>query len=178
MPLFFLLVLAGAGAYLFSRDQTGENAALDAASNIVKDTVAKTTALFSTPYDALIDAEEKRNGLPHGILWNLLYTESRYRSDIIDGSTKSRVGALGIAQFMPATAQEWLGSTRAALDPQKAIPGAARYLAWLIAQTGSVDAGVAAYNWGVGNVKRKGLDNAPQETIDYVASITGTDISA
>lgn len=177
-PVFLLLALIGAGAYLFSRDQTGENTSLDAASNIVKDTMAKTAALFSTPHDDLIAQSEQANGLPPGVLWKLLYTESRFRPDIISGRVKSPVGALGIAQFMPATAVEQLGSVDAALDPSKAIPGAARYLRWLIDRTGSLDAGVAAYNWGVGNVQRKGLANAPRETVDYVAAITGTDITA
>lgn len=178
MPLFLLLAMVGAGVYLFSREQTGQNASLDMVSNIVKDTVAKTSALFSTPYDSLISLSEKQYSLPEGVLWNLLYRESRFRPDIISGRVKSPVGALGIAQFMPATAVEQLGSVDAALDPSRAIPGAARYLRWLIDRTGSVDAGVAAYNWGIGNVQRKGLANAPRETVDYVAAITGTDITA
>lgn len=178
MPFLLLLALGGIGAYFFTRDQTGENVALDTVSNIVKDNVSKVTALFSTPYDDVIAASEKQYSLPSGVLWNLLYRESRFREDIITGRVRSSVGALGIAQFMPATAVEQLGSADAALDPYRAIPGAARYLRWLIDRTGSLDAGVAAYNWGIGNVQRKGLAKAPQETVDYVAAITGSDITA
>lgn len=179
MPLLLFLAAVGFGAYLFNRDsEVKGNAPLDVASEAIKNVVYGVKAKFSTPYDELIETSAAANGLSYDILWNLLYTESRFREDIITGATRSRVGALGIAQFMPPTAVEWLGSADAALDPNKAIPGAARYLAWLIRQTGSVDAGVAAYNWGIGNVKRKGLAAAPQETVDYVASITGTDITA
>lgn len=134
-------------------------------------------AVFGTKYDDLINASAIQFGLDPRTLYNLLYSESHFRPDIISGRVTSSVGAIGIAQFMPATAIEELGSIEAAKDPEKAIPGAARYLAKLIKSTGSIDAGVAAYNWGVGNVKRKGLANAPKETLDYVAAITGGDIS-
>lgn len=127
---------------------------------------------FGTKYDALIVASANNAGIPPELLYRLLNQESRFREDIITGATRSPVGALGIAQFMPATAVEWLGSEATALDPNKAIPGAAKYLAWLVRQfSGNVKAAVAAYNWGIGNVKKKGLDNAPLETRQYVAAI-------
>lgn len=127
---------------------------------------------FGTKYDALIIDSAESAGVPPDVLYRLLNQESRFRPDIISGATRSPVGAVGIAQFMPATAIEWLGSVEAALDPQKAIPGAAKYLAWLIRKfNGNLKAAVAAYNWGIGNVQKKGLDNAPQETRNYVAAI-------
>lgn len=127
---------------------------------------------FGTKYDALIIDSAESAGVPPDVLYRLLNQESRFRPDIISGATRSPVGAVGIAQFMPATAIEWLGSVEAALDPQKAIPGAAKYLAWLIRKfNGNLKAAVAAYNWGIGNVQKKGLDNAPLETRNYVAAI-------
>ena len=73
---------------------------------------------------------------------------------------------------MPATAVEWLGSEVAALDPVLAIPGAARYLRWLINKfDGNIEKAVAAYNWGIGNVQRKGLEKAPAETVAYVQAV-------
>lgn len=131
---------------------------------------------FGTKYDTIIYSAAAANNLDPALLYRLLYEESRFREDIITGKVRSPVGALGIAQFMPATAVEELGSVEAALDPSVAIPGAARYLAKLIRSTGSVSAGVAAYNWGVGNVKRKGLANAPTETVNYVKAITGSNL--
>lgn len=123
----------------------------------------------AAPYAAAITAAEVAQGLPAGLLGRLLYQESRFRTDIITGKTRSPVGALGIAQFMPATAQD-LGINP--LDPWQAIPAAAAYLRRLYNSTGSWSAALAAYNWGIGNVKRKGLDNAPLETRNYVAQIT------
>jgi len=125
----------------------------------------------SGPYQQTITDSANANGLPVSALAWLLWKESRYRQDIIDGSTRSRVGALGIAQFMPATAREELGSEQAALDPYKAIPGAASYLSRLVRKTGSLAAGLAAYNWGIGNVTNKGLAAAPKETVDYYTTI-------
>lgn len=136
-------------------------------------TIAPVSAMsFGTKYDTLIINSANSAGIPPDLLYRLLNEESRFRDDIITGATRSPVGALGIAQFMPATAREWLGSEAAALDPTKAIPGAARYLAWLIRQfKGNTKAAVAAYNWGIGNVQKKGLDNAPAETRKYVSAI-------
>jgi soluble lytic murein transglycosylase-like protein len=144
---------------------------MNTAKNIAADASA---ALWGTKYDSIIANSADANGIPRDVLYNLLKTESHFREDIITGKVRSRVGALGIAQFMPATAAQELGSVDAALDPNIAIPGAARYLAKLIAQCGgSIPLGVAAYNWGVGNVLRKGIDAAPKETQQYVASVAG-----
>jgi soluble lytic murein transglycosylase-like protein len=133
--------------------------------------------VFGTAFDELIISSAAAAGIDSQILHNVLKTESHFRADIINGTTVSKAGALGIAQFMPATARQVLGSTDAALDPNQAIPGAAKYLASLIKQTGSTVAGVAAYNWGIGNVTRKGLANAPPETVDYVKAVTGENIA-
>lgn len=123
--------------------------------------------------DTIAQAESDY-GLPQDLLARLLYTESHYRQDIIDGTTRSPVGAVGIAQFMPATAAE-LGIDP--LDPAQAIPAAARYLRSLYDQLGDWSYAVAAYNWGIGNVKKwiasGGTKSVPVETQNYVAAITG-----
>ncbi|WP_343741812.1 lytic transglycosylase domain-containing protein [Herbaspirillum huttiense] len=125
----------------------------------------------SGPYQQIITDSANTYGVPVSALAWLLWKESRYRQEIINGTVRSSVGALGIAQFMPATAREELGSEAAALDPSMAIPGAARYLAKLISSAGSLQGGLAAYNWGIGNVQRKGLAAAPAETVDYYTTI-------
>lgn len=123
------------------------------------------------PYMDAIRAAEAQYGIPPMMLARLLYQESRFRQDIITGQTRSGVGATGIAQFMPATARE-LGVDP--LDPIASIDAAGRYLSRLAAQLGGDwKQALAAYNWGIGNVKRRGLDAAPTETRNYVAQITG-----
>lgn len=127
---------------------------------------------WGTPYDALIESSALASGIPPDVLYRLLYQESRFRPDIISGKVTSPTGAMGIAQFMPATAREWLGSEAAALDPNIAIPGAARYLAYLRKYfNGDLTKAVASYNWGMGNVSNRGLDKAPKETRNYVSAI-------
>ena len=69
---------------------------------------------------------------------------------------------------MPATAAEWNVNP---FDAASAADGAGRYMAWLYSKTGSWTLALAAYNWGIGNVTRKGMDNAPTETRNYVAEI-------
>ncbi len=125
----------------------------------------------SGPYVVMIQDAAAANGVPVQVLAWLLWKESRYNPDIISGAKRSPAGAMGIAQFMPATAREELGSEAAALLPAVAIPGAARYLKKLHRSVGTWGKALAAYNWGIGNVQRKGMANAPAETRDYYATI-------
>lgn len=132
------------------------------------------------PYAATIARAESDAGVPSRLLASLLYQESHYRPDIISGAVRSSKKAMGIAQFMPDTAREWLGMPEAALDPYKAIPAAGRYLAWCKKYTGGTwrDA-VMAYNWGPGAVKtwiangRPAL-KVPLETRKYAVSVYDT----
>lgn len=145
---------------------TEENTFLDDAMS----TVRTTLGLWRPPqkYAAMIAQAEAANGLPVDMLARLLWQECRYREDIITGKVRSPAGALGIAQFMPATARE-MGIDP--LNPAQAISGAARYLARLFNSLGTWREALAAYNWGIGNVQRKGLDAAPAETRRYYAEI-------
>ena len=119
-------------------------------------------------YLAAIRTAERANGIPHNILARLLYQESRWRPEIVSGAMKSSAGAIGIAQFLPATAKEY------GVNPYNAfesIAGAGRYLARLYKSFGNWTEALAAYNWGQGNVRRKGLANAPLETRNYYGQI-------
>ncbi len=95
---------------------------------------------------------------------------------------KSPMGALGLWQFIPSTAREWgLSSTRSD-DRKNVIKStqiAINYLSYLHNQLNDWDLALAAYNWGIGNVKkaiRKGLvkNNTinlkllPRETRNYL----------
>jgi soluble lytic murein transglycosylase-like protein len=162
-------LLAGLGAavllWLFSRTDKG--------ADMVGKVIAAASGRYpgEEPYAGLIDAAEAQHGIPARLLAALLYQESHYRPDIIEGRVRSPTGAMGIAQFMPATAVEWLGSQQAALDPTQAIDGAARYLRWLFGRHSSWRLAVAAYNWGTGNVARKDESAWPAETRTYVANV-------
>lgn len=149
VAIVLLLLLAGGGFVIYAR--TAESRANE------------------EKYSSAIAAAEFQYSLPQGLLHRVIYQESHFRTDIIDGSTVSPAGAVGIAQFMPETAAS-LGVNP--YDPYDSITGAARYLRDLRKQVSSWSEALAAYNWGIGNVKRKGLAAAPQETKTYVAAIT------
>lgn len=103
------------------------------------------------------------------LLSSLLKQESGFAPDVINGTRKSAVGALGVAQFMPATAA---GRGVNPLDPESAINGAAQYLSeGLNKYQGDTKKALAAYNAGFGNVdKFNGVPPFP-ETQTYVKNI-------
>lgn len=141
--------------------------------NLIDDLMSQTRTvlgLWKAPekYIPAIRAAEQQHGLPFAMLERLLWQESRYRDDIITGRVRSPAGALGIAQFMPATAREM------GIDPlnaAQAINAAGQYLARLYRMFGNWSEALAAYNWGMGNVQRKGLEAAPRETRNYYGQI-------
>lgn len=141
---------------------------VSAANTVRASVLGYSPDVVPTKYRAAIAQAEAQNGIPAGLLARLLWQESRYRPDIIDGRTRSPVGAVGIAQFMPATAAEWGVNP---LDPFQSIDGAGRYLAWLFKRLGGWREALAAYNWGIGNVQRKGIAAAPLETRNYFSQI-------
>lgn len=99
------------------------------------------SAAYSGPYAALVNQSARRYGVPPLLLAALLKTESGFNPN-----ARSGAGAVGIAQFMPATAR---GMGVNPLDPASAIPGAARYLAGAArAAGGSWDAALRRYNTG------------------------------
>lgn len=122
-------------------------------------------------YAALITAAEDASGIPTDLLARLLYQESRYNPDIISGKIKSPAGALGIAQFMPATAAEMNINP---LNPIEAIPAAGRYLKQQYRMFGNWSDALGAYNWGAGNYKKylQGQKTLPTETRNYISQIT------
>lgn len=111
--------------------------------------------------------------------WLLLKAQARAESNF-DPKARSSVGAMGLCQFMPRTFSEW--GEGLATDPEQAIKAQAKYMAWLLKQmSGEIEWALAAYNWGIGNVKKlrankRGtfydlMSELPQETVDYIDRI-------
>ncbi len=87
-----------------------------------------------------------------------------------DPSVVSKAGAQGLMQLMPETAQD-LGVSDP-FDPEQNVQGGTRYLKWLHEKyNGDIDRTLAAYNWGPGNVDRKGIDSLPEETRNYLSRV-------
>lgn len=106
--------------------------------------------------------------LPPQFLLRLIWQESRFNPQAV-----SPVGAQGIAQFMPATAQ-WRGLGDP-FDWSLSIQHSGRWLAELRQQFGNSGLAAAAYNAGPGRVREwlAGSRELPEETQAYVRVITG-----
>ncbi|ACA17416.1 Lytic transglycosylase catalytic [Methylobacterium sp. 4-46] len=109
--------------------------------------------------------------LPAEFLLHLLKQESGLNHQAV-----SRAGALGIAQFMPATAGE--RGLVDPFDPFEAIPKSAELLREFRTQFGNLGLAAAAYNAGPRRVRDwlAGRSSLPAETRNYVVRITGRTI--
>ena len=76
---------------------------------------------------------------------------------------------MGLMQLMPGTARD-MGVTNA-YDPAQNIEGGVKYLAWLKKQFSNTNHIIAAYNAGLGNVRKHGGIPPFRETQNYVKSV-------
>ncbi|HIB5584973.1 TPA: lytic transglycosylase domain-containing protein [Klebsiella quasipneumoniae subsp. quasipneumoniae] len=112
-------------------------------------------------------ALEGKYGLPAGLLSSVAGTESGG-----DPFAVSPKGAKGPFQFMDGTARDLGLKGMDVYDPHKSADAAARYLRYLLEATGGdLEKTLASYNWGLGNVQKKGMDNLPSETRNYVPKV-------
>ena len=113
-------------------------------------------------YGEAVQLAAEANGIPPSILAGLIETESAWNPSAV-----SSAGAVGLGQFMPATAAEFGVNRR---DPISSINGAARYLRYLMDYFGGdLDKAIYAYNGGMGNVERLGVgfDGPGGENYEY-----------
>lgn len=120
-----------------------------------------------TPIAAMLDAAAALNAIPATLARAVAFVESRGNP-----KAESNVGARGVMQLMPATAQQ-LGVTDA-FDPEQNIAAGVAYLAKLLKKYGGSEThALAAYNWGPGHV-----DNAleagkpfPEQVQQYARNV-------
>ncbi|SEJ21704.1 Transglycosylase SLT domain-containing protein [Azotobacter beijerinckii] len=111
------------------------------------------------------NALERQYKLPHGLLDSVWNVESSRGKNMI-----SPAGARGHFQFMPGTARQY--GLRNPNDLGQSSDAAARMFRDLLdANGGNLAMALAAYNWGQGNLSRKGIGAAPAETVDYVRKV-------
>lgn len=126
----------------------------------------KRSAGGSPEEQARLTGLEQKYGLPAGILDNVWKTESGRGRNMT-----SPAGAQGHFQFMPATAAQY--GLKNPNDFNESSDAAARMYRDLIkANGGDVSKAAAAYNWGQGNLNRKGMGAAPTETLNYINKVT------
>jgi len=115
-----------------------------------------------------IRAEAEKQG--YGQYADLFVKQAKQESGFNPYAT-SKAGAGGVFQHMPATAQE-LGINP--YDPTQSIQGGIKYMGQLLKQyNNDPTKALAAYNWGMGNLNKYGLEAAPAETQNYLKNILG-----
>lgn len=128
---------------------------------------AATKGVGSIPwnkYHDLFEASATRHGVPARFLGAIGTVENAKG----DPNAESPAGAIGVMQFMPATARGLGIDPR---DPAQAIDGAARHLSRLIRKYGSLDLAAAAYNAGEGAVAKYNGIPPYEETQNYVVKV-------
>jgi soluble lytic murein transglycosylase-like protein len=166
--LFFWLLVAGAvGVLIWQRQAIGDavTAATSGWQNVEQAPV----------WVPVINTSESQYGIPANLLARMAYEESHFRPDVIDGTTPSSAGALGILQLMPqyfSTVQVPIPFSTA--DTVSQITQAAQQLQSLYGQFNDWTLAVAAYNAGATTIKNylAGTGSLPAETQAYVADIT------
>ncbi|WP_294926076.1 lytic transglycosylase domain-containing protein [uncultured Paracoccus sp.] len=116
----------------------------------------------------MIESASASHGIDPHFLARLLWKESLFEPGAI-----SPAGALGIAQFMPGTAQ--IVGLDDPFNPAKSIEASARYLRQLTDGFGNIGMAAVAYNGGENRAARfrENGGRLPWETLDYVQAITG-----
>lgn len=115
----------------------------------ILDTVKKASSIFKVP--------EK-------LILSVIKAESNFNPNAV-----SPKGAVGLMQLMPQTAQS-LGVTNA-FDPVQNIMAGTKYLSNLIQNLQNVPLALAAYNAGLGNVKKFNGIPPFKETIQYIQKV-------
>jgi soluble lytic murein transglycosylase-like protein len=167
VPRFARETAPGAPAHAYASRALAANPAPLAVSTIGE---AWSAAFFGdrARMTAYIESAALAHDLPAEFLLRLLKQESGLNHQAV-----SRAGALGVAQFMPATAGE--RGLVDPFDPFEAIPKSAELLREYRTRFGSLGLAAAAYNAGPRRVRDwlEGRATLPAETRDYVVRITG-----
>jgi soluble lytic murein transglycosylase-like protein len=164
-----LLVLGGVLALLaWSRTDRGRAELVDLMQRAAMWSPSKRAEIFRP----LFDEASRRYALPPNLLMRQADVESGY-----DPNARSGKGALGIMQIIPRWHPELdpgdaAADARAALDPARAIPYAAKLLRSYRDRYGSWTLALAAYNAGPTIVEQYGRAVPPfAETRAYVSKI-------
>lgn len=118
-----------------------------------------------------LSALEKQYDIPDGLYVRLINDGERSGPTAV-----SSMGAIGRAQLRPGTARDMGLSGSDIWDDKRNVEGGAKYLKWLHDQLGDWSLAVAAYNDGIGNVRKAG--GVPAKAMDYVGRVMGTGGSA
>ena len=115
----------------------------------------------ATPFEDAFVRAAQATGYPVSLLLSLSNAESTFNP-----KAKSSVGAYGLMQLYPATPAQQK-------DPTQNIMGGARLLRSYHDALGTLEGGLAAYNWGITNMRRVKGDyrKAPRGVQMFVAKV-------
>ena len=137
-------------------------------TNTAQSTTQKVDYTSKDKIKELIFRASKKHGVDEKLVNAVVKQESGFNPN-----AKSKVGAMGLMQLMPATAKG-LGVSNP-MDPEQNIEGGVKYLKSMIDKyNGNIILALAAYNAGPGAVDK--YDGVPpyKETQNYVKSILST----
>jgi len=118
----------------------------------------------SSTFDPIIQKASRQYGVDADLIRAVIKAESNFNPRAV-----SHAGAQGLMQLMPATARG-LGVSNS-FDPEQNVMAGTRFLKGLLDRyNGDLDAALAAYNWGPGNVDRR-PERLPRETRDYLVKV-------
>lgn len=107
---------------------------------------------------------EERYKIPFGLLVSIKNGGERTNTGQV-----SRKGAKGVMQFMDNTRKDFPHDVN---DPLASIDASGKYIKQLLDQNqGDVRKALLAYNWGPGNLKKKGEEQAPFEAELYANNV-------
>jgi soluble lytic murein transglycosylase-like protein len=115
-------------------------------------------------FDLLIAQTARSFSVDPALVKAVVAAESNFRIDAV-----SRVGALGLMQLMPGTAEQM--GVQEPFAPGENLKGGVRYLRAMLDRYGDVRRALAAYNAGPTAVDRYGGIPPYRETKDYVKRV-------
>jgi soluble lytic murein transglycosylase-like protein len=122
-------------------------------------------ALYRDKFSSTIELASQEHKVNPALVRAVIHAESAFRPD-----AQSQVGAAGLMQLMPLTANELGVQDR--FDPTQNIYGGVKYLAQLLALfDNNIQLATAAYNAGPNAVKRYGGIPPYAETQAYVERV-------
>ncbi len=117
-------------------------------------------ARLEAPYAQVFVEAARETGLDPALLAVVARVESEFKPWAV-----SRAGARGLMQLTPETARRYGADPH---DPTQAVRAAAKYLRELIAEHGSVEAALRAYNGGPEAADRR---TAPAESKEFARRV-------